>query len=149
MRFRLKSKLPTSTGRTVLNKVKQEEGALSVTRIKAQAANTQADAEAYSVIAAAKAQAERTRIEAEAQAEATRLAAKAEADAILIKAQADGQVSDQFAREMELRRVEVAKVKAYGSRTIFVPSDGPGAQMGNALAVGMAAGLGADARRTT
>ncbi|KAF9442914.1 hypothetical protein P691DRAFT_809751 [Macrolepiota fuliginosa MF-IS2] len=131
------------------NKVKQEEGALSVTRIKAQAANTQADAEAYRVIAAAKAQAERTRIEAEAQAEATRLAAKAEADAILIKAHADGQVLDQFAREMEMRRIEVAKVRAYGSKTIFVPAEGVGAQMGNALAVGMAAGMGNDARHAT
>lgn len=87
------------------------------------------------------------RIEAEAQAEATRLAAKADADAILTKAEADAQVIDQFAREMELRRTEVSKVKAYGSRTIFVPTEGPGAQLGNVLATGMAAGIGADARR--
>lgn len=100
------------------------------------------------MIAAAKAQAERTRIEAEAQAEATRLTAQAEADAILTKASADGQVLDQFAREMEMRRMEVAKVRAYGSKTIFVPTDGGvGAQMGNALAVGMASGLGAEASR--
>ncbi|EKM75069.1 hypothetical protein AGABI1DRAFT_116571 [Agaricus bisporus var. burnettii JB137-S8] len=129
------------------NKVKQEQGALSVARIKVQASNTQADSEAYRVIAAAKAEAERTRIAAEAQAEATRLAANAEADAIMTKAQADSQVVDLFAREMQLRRVEVAKVKAYGSKTIFVPSDGPGAQMGNAMAVGLAAGMGADSRR--
>jgi regulator of protease activity HflC (stomatin/prohibitin superfamily) len=127
--------------------VKQEQGALSVARIKAQTANTQADSEAYRVIAAAKADAEKTRIEAEAQAEATRLAAKAEADAIRSKADADSQVMDAFAREMQLRRVEVAKVRAYGSKAVFVPSDGPGAQMGNAMAVGLAAGLGADARR--
>ncbi|KAF8831534.1 hypothetical protein HHX47_DHR1000755 [Lentinula edodes] len=107
------------------NKVKQEEGALSVARIKAQARNTQADSEAYSVVAAAKAQAQRTRIEAEAQAEATRLAAQADAEAIRIKAAADAQVSDQFAREMELRRMEVTKVRAYGAKTVFVPSDGP------------------------
>lgn len=127
--------------------MKQEQGALSVARIKVQASNTQADSEAYRVIAAAKAEAERTRIAAEAQAEATRLAANAEADAIMTKAQADSQVVDMFAREMQLRRVEVAKVKAYGSKTIFVPSDGPGAQMGNAMAVGLAAGMGADSRR--
>ncbi|KAJ3908411.1 hypothetical protein F5879DRAFT_937483 [Lentinula edodes] len=128
------------------NKVKQEEGALSVARIKAQARNTQADSEAYSVVAAAKAQAQRTRIEAEAQAEATRLAAQADAEAIRIKAAADAQVSDQFAREMELRRMEVTKVRAYGAKTVFVPSDGPGAQMGSAMAMGMAAGMGADRR---
>lgn len=118
-----------------------------MSRIKAQSANTQADAEAYSIIAAAKAQAQRTRIEAEAQAEATRLAAKAEAEAIQIKAQADALVTDQFAREMELRRMEVNRVRAYGSKTIFVPTEGPGSQMGNAMALGMAAGMGADARR--
>jgi len=129
------------------NKVKQEEGALAVARIKAQSRNTQADAEAYSVVAAAKAQAQRLKIEAEAQAEATRLAAEAEARAIRIKADADGQVVDQFAREMELRRMEVTRVRAYGSKTIFVPAEGPGAQMGNAMAIGMAAGMGADARR--
>ncbi|GLB35293.1 putative prohibitin homologues [Lyophyllum shimeji] len=129
------------------NKVKQEEGALAVARIKAQAANTQADAEAYKIVAAAKAQAQRMKIEAEAQAEATRLAAEAEAEAIRIKAQADAEVIDQFAREMEMRRTEVARVKAYGARTVFVPAEGPGAQMGNAMAIGMAAGMGADARR--
>ncbi|KAL0566157.1 hypothetical protein V5O48_015863 [Marasmius crinis-equi] len=126
------------------NKVKQEEGALSVARIKAQARNTQADAEAYSIVAAAKAQAERVKIDASAQAEATKLAAEAEAEAIRIKAAADGQVADQFAREMQLRRLDVAKVKAYGSKTIFVPTDGTGAQMGQALAMGMAAGLGSN-----
>ncbi|KAF8061467.1 hypothetical protein FPV67DRAFT_1673110 [Lyophyllum atratum] len=129
------------------NKVKQEEGALAVSRIKAQSANTQADAEAYKIVAAAKAQAQRTKIEAEAQAEATRLAAEAEAEAVRIKAQADAQVVDQFAREMELRRMEVSRVRAYGAKTVFVPAEGPGAQMGNAMAIGMAAGMGADARR--
>jgi regulator of protease activity HflC (stomatin/prohibitin superfamily) len=129
------------------NKVKQEEGALSVTRIKAQAANTQADADAYRVIAAAKAQAQKLRIEAEAQAEATRLAAEAEASAVRIKAQADTEVIDQFAREMELRRIEVSKIQAYGSKAIFVPSESAGSQMGNALALGMAASMGSQAAR--
>lgn len=101
------------------------------------------------MIAAAQAEAERTRIEAGAQAEATRLAAEAEAAAILTKAEADAQVEDQFARQMELQRIEVSKVRAYGDRTIFVPPDGPGARMGNYLAIGMAASLGADDHRTT
>ncbi|KAK1232031.1 hypothetical protein PQX77_004837 [Marasmius sp. AFHP31] len=128
------------------NKVKQEEGALSVTRIKAQARNTQADAEAYSIVAAAKAQAERVKIEAVAQAEATKLAAQAEAEAIRTKAAADTQVADQFAREMQLRRLDVAKVQAYGSKTIFVPTEGTGSQMGQALAMGMAAGMGSNSK---
>lgn len=124
------------------NKVKKEEGSLAVTRIKAQAANTDADADAYRIIAAAKAQAQRVRIEAEAQAEATRLAAEADAGAIRAKAQADTEVRDQYAREMGLRRMEVNRVLAFGNKTIFVPSEAAGAQMGNAMALGMAAGMG-------
>lgn len=125
------------------NKVKQEEGALSVARIKAQSLNTQADADAYKVIAAAKAQAQRVRIEAEAAAEATRMAAEADAGAIRTKAKADAEVVDEFARQMEFRRMEVSRVKAFGSKAIFVPSEGLGSQLGNAMAVGMAANMGA------
>jgi len=129
------------------NKIKQEEGSLAVARVKAQSRNTQADAEAYAVIAAAKAQAERVQIEAQAQAKATRVQAEADAEAIRIKALADGNVSDQFAREMEMRRMDVLKVKAYGARTVFVPTEGVGAQFGNAMATGLATGLGVDARK--
>lgn len=107
---------------------------------------TQADSEAYSIIAAAKAQAERTKIEAFAQAEAIRLTAEAEAEAIRIKAAADAEVVDQFAREMGMRRIEVSRVQAFGNRTVFVPSDGPGSHMGSAMAVGMAAAMGSNAR---
>ncbi len=128
------------------NKVKQEEGALSVARIKAQSLNTQADADAYKVIAAAKAQAQRVRIEAEAAAEATRMAAEADAAAIRTKAKADAEVVDDFARQMEFRRMEVSRVKAFGSKTIFVPSEGLGSQLGNAMAVGMAANMGANSK---
>jgi regulator of protease activity HflC (stomatin/prohibitin superfamily) len=129
------------------NKVKQEEGALSVARIKAQAMNTQADAEAYKVITAAKAQAQKTLIEAEAQAQATKLAAEAEAEAIRIKSVADATVNDQYAREMGLRRIEVKKVQAYGPKTIFVPTESSATHMGQAMALGMAAGLGSEARK--
>ncbi|KAG1869672.1 hypothetical protein C8R48DRAFT_96699 [Suillus tomentosus] len=123
------------------NKVKQEEGALAVARIKAQSRNAQADSEAYSVIAAAKAQAERTKIEALAEAEAIRLTAEADAQAVSIRAAADAKVTDQFARGMEMRRVEVTRVQAFGNKTVFVPTDGTGVQMGNAMAVDMAAGM--------
>ena len=74
-------------------------------------------------------------------------AAEADAEAIRIKAQADTNVVDQFAREMEFRRMEVARVRAFGSKTVFVPTEGIGAQMGSSMAVGLAAGLGADARK--
>ncbi|KAH9932996.1 uncharacterized protein B0H18DRAFT_985041 [Fomitopsis serialis] len=109
------------------NRIKQEEGAL------------QSDSQAYSVVAAAKAEAQKVQIEAEAQAQATRLAAEAEAAAIRIRAAADA--------DMEMRRVEVSRVQAFGSKTVFVPTDGIGAQMGSALATGLAAGMGADARK--
>lgn len=128
--------------------MKQEEGALAVARIKAKTANTQADASAYSVIATAKAQAEKLKIEAEAQAEATRLAALAEAEAIRIKARADAEVIDQYAREMGLRRMDVDKVRAYGSKTIFVPTEATASQMGSSMALGMAASMGAERKRT-
>ncbi|KAI0294021.1 hypothetical protein B0F90DRAFT_1913351 [Multifurca ochricompacta] len=102
------------------NKVKQEEGVLSVARIKAQARNAEADAEAYSTIAAAKAVAERTRIEAEAHAHATRFAAEADAEATRIKARADAEVEDVYAQEMGRRRQEIARVAAFGDKTIFL-----------------------------
>ncbi|KAH9170108.1 hypothetical protein EDB89DRAFT_2072398 [Lactarius sanguifluus] len=94
------------------NKVKQEEGVLSVARIKAKTRSAEADAEAYSTVAAAKAVAERTRLEAEAQAHATRFAAEAEAAAIRIKARADAEVADEFAQEMSRRRQEIRRVAA-------------------------------------
>ncbi|KAH8082803.1 hypothetical protein BXZ70DRAFT_958695 [Cristinia sonorae] len=124
------------------NKIKQEEGTLAVAQVKAKVRNTQAEAEAYSVVAAARAQAERLQIEAEAQAKATLLAAEADAEAIRIKAAADAKVTDAFAREMEAKRLEVNRVRAFGSKTVFVPTEGLGAQMGNVMAVGMGAQLG-------
>lgn len=111
------------------------------------AIQTQADAEAYAVVAAAKADATRLKIHAEAQAEATRLTAEAEAEAIRTKAAADAAVVDQFAREMQLKRLDVSRVKAYGNKTVFVSGESTSAAMGNALAIGMAAGMGNDARK--
>ncbi|EKM58178.1 uncharacterized protein PHACADRAFT_252284 [Phanerochaete carnosa HHB-10118-sp] len=128
------------------NKIKQEEGSLAVARVKAEARNTQADAEAYSVVAAAKAQAQKLQIEAEAQAKVTKFAAEAEAEAVRVKAEADANVRDQFAREMEFRRMEVSRVRAFGSRTVFVPTQGLGAQMADSMAVGMAAGMGSSSK---
>ncbi|KAI0039562.1 band 7 domain-containing protein [Auriscalpium vulgare] len=123
------------------NKVKQEEGTLAVARIKAKARNTEADSKAYSVIAEAKAEAERVRIAAEAQAQATKLAAEAESEAIRIKANADAAVVDQFAREMEMRRMEVRRVSAFGNKAVFVPTEGMG--VASPAMAGLAAGLGA------
>ncbi|KAI0821860.1 band 7 domain-containing protein [Trametes gibbosa] len=125
------------------NKIKQEEGALAVARIKAQSQNTIADSEAYKIVAGAQAQAKRLQIEAEAQAKATRLAAEAEAEAIRLRAAADAAVVDVFAREMELRRTEVSRVRAFGPKAVFVPTDGLGGQLGSSMAAGLAAGLGA------
>ena len=99
------------------------------------------------MVAAAKAEAQKVQIEAEAQAQARRLAAQAEAEAVRIRALADTDVHDQFAREMEMRRVEVSRVQAFGTNTVFVPTEGIGAQMGGALATGLATSMGVEARK--
>jgi len=122
------------------NKVKIQQGLLEVARVQALSSRTEADARAYAVVTKAKADGEALQISAEAEAAATRMAAQAEADAIRSRAQADQGVEDPFAREMSMRRVEVSKVEAYGSRAIFVPTDtgsGNGGGVGSALALGM------------
>lgn len=53
---------------------------------------------------------------------------------------------------MEMRRVEVQRIAAYGNKTVFVPtgtgeSSGLAEQAGNALAVGFAAGMGSKQAR--
>lgn len=65
-----------------------------------------------------------------------------------MKAAADTAIVDAFAREMQLRRTEVQRVGAFGSKAVFVPTDGLGSQMGNAMVTGMAIGMGADSRRS-
>jgi len=127
------------------NKVKQEQGVLSVARIKAQSRTAEADAEAYSTIAAAKAVAERTRLEAQAQAHATRLAAEAEAEAIRIKARADAEVANSFAQEMSRRRQEIARVSAFGNKAVFVPTESMG--VAAPILAGMAASVGVDMKK--
>ncbi|KAG8898688.1 hypothetical protein FRB99_007228 [Tulasnella sp. 403] len=131
------------------NRVKKEQGTLQVAQVHASARKTHADAEAYAIVANAKAVAEALQIDAQARAEATRLAARADADAIKLKAAADQEVTDTFAREMELRRIEVERVAAYGNKTVFVPTDSSGQGTGgvqSAMAMGFAAGLGSDMR---
>jgi len=129
------------------NKVKQEEGLLSVARIKAKARSAEADAEAYSTIAAAKAVAERTRLEAQARAHATRIQAEAEAEAIRIKARADAEVVNDFAQEMGRRRQEVARVGAFGNKAVFVPTESMG--VAAPVLAGMAASVGVDMAKPT
>ncbi|KAJ8489521.1 hypothetical protein ONZ45_g13550 [Pleurotus djamor] len=97
----------------------------------------------YAVIAVAKAHAEQIEIEAQAQASATKLAAEADAEAIRVKSEADARVRDEFARSMIYKRVEVEKVKAYGPKTVFAPSEAKSTELGNVMALGMAAGMGA------
>lgn len=97
--------------------------------VKAQQTKTEADARAYTIIAQAKADAEALEIAAKAKASATRLAAQADADALVTKANAGAGVKDEFAREMELRRLEVQRVGAYGNKTVFV-GDGAGGAAG-------------------
>ncbi|KAG8738674.1 hypothetical protein FRC12_016660 [Ceratobasidium sp. 428] len=130
------------------NKVKQEQGALLVAQVKAQARKTEAEALAYATITAAKAEAEALTIAAEARAAATKLQAQAEAEAVSARATADSKVDDSFAQEMEVRRVDVERVRAFGSRAVFVPCEtggvSGGGPVGSALMTGMAMRLGHD-----
>ena len=48
---------------------------------------------------------------------------------------------------MELRRIDVAPVKASVSRTVVAPADGMGSQMRDATATGLAAAMGVESRR--
>lgn len=129
------------------NRIKKEQGTLQVAQVQASARKTQADADAYAIVADAKARAEALQIEATARAEATRLAARADADAIRLKASADQDVTDGFAREMQARRVEVQRVAAYGNKTVFVPMEGAGGNIHTALTMGLAGSLGSDLKK--
>ena len=80
-------------------------------------------------------------IEAEAQAHATRLAAEADAEAIKIKAKADAAVEDPYAREKGLRRIEIARVQAFGSKNVFVPTEAAGTKMEDYYSFGLAKGM--------
>lgn len=56
-------------------------------------------------------------------------------------------MADAFAREMEVRRVDVERVRAFGSRAVFVPTETGGVTgntVNNALMTGMALRLGHD-----
>ncbi|PVF96093.1 hypothetical protein CPB86DRAFT_527708 [Serendipita vermifera] len=120
------------------NFVKKEQGKLEVARVQAQTRKTEADANAYAVVAAAKADAEALKIAAEAQAEATRIAAAAESDAIRARGEADRGIVDGFAREMSAKRIEVKRVEAFGNRTVFVPTETSGnGGIGSAMALGL------------
>jgi len=61
------------------------------------------------------------------------------------KSKAAEDVRDEFSREMELRRLEVRRVGAYGNNAVFVQGDGgaglaPSMAQGLALARGLKAG---------
>ncbi|GAA6013043.1 hypothetical protein JCM10207_006150 [Rhodosporidiobolus poonsookiae] len=111
------------------NRTKASEGALAVARVTAQQRKTEADAQAYATIAAAK-----------AAAEAIEIAAQARANAVRIEADADANVRDEQARRMQMARVEVDRVAAYGNRAVFVPTD---SAFGSNLAGGFAFSAGA------
>ncbi|KAH9013575.1 hypothetical protein EDB85DRAFT_1899649 [Lactarius pseudohatsudake] len=88
-------------------KVKQEEGVLSVARIKAQARTVR--------------RGRRRRILDRRGAHATRFAV--EAVAIRINARADAEVVDEFALETSRRRQEIQRIAAFGHKAVFVPTE--------------------------
>lgn len=44
-------------------------------------------------------------------------------------------------------RLEIARIKAFGSKAVFVPTEGLGSQIGSSMAIGMGASMGNEARR--
>ncbi|KAH9008206.1 hypothetical protein EDB84DRAFT_1447088 [Lactarius hengduanensis] len=103
------------------NKVKQEEGVLSVARIKAQA---RTDADAYSTVA-----------------ERTRRSSQWRRWRFSIKARADAEVADEFAQETSRRRQEIQRIAAFGHKAVFVPTE-----VMDVVLAGMVAGVGVDLR---
>ncbi|KAL8279263.1 hypothetical protein RQP46_008300 [Phenoliferia psychrophenolica] len=105
------------------NRVKKEEGSLQVAQVQARQRKTDADAGAYALVAQAKAQAEGVKIAAQAEAEAIRITAKADAEAIALRGDADSLVKDGHARAIQVARIEVQRVSAFGDKTVFVPTE--------------------------
>lgn len=62
-----------------------------------------------------------------------------------MRAAAEAQVADDYAKEMGRRRVEVARVAAFGERAVFVPMESMTQGFGGAVAAGMAASMGTQA----
>ena len=46
-----------------------------------------------------------------------------------------------------MRRVEVERVRAFGSRAVLVPTDGMAAGVSGLMLAGMAAGIGAELKK--
>ncbi|KZO95180.1 band 7 domain-containing protein [Calocera viscosa TUFC12733] len=130
------------------NRVKKEEGQLQVAQVQARQRQAVADSDAYTVVSKARADAQASAIAAEAKAQSIRIQAAAEADAIKMKARAVAEIEDAFAREVELKRLEIQRVAAFGNKAVFVPASEPGmaSGMSNAMTLGMAAGMGRDVR---
>jgi hypothetical protein len=107
--------------------------------------HAESDAEAYSIIAAARVVAECMHIEVEASVHVMRLAVEAEAKAIRIRARTDPDVVDTFVQEMGRRRQEVSQVAAFVNKGVFVPAEVIG--VASLALAGMAAGVSAELRK--
>ncbi|KAH9069876.1 hypothetical protein EDB83DRAFT_2518224 [Lactarius deliciosus] len=110
------------------NKVKQEEGVLSVARIKAQACTVR--------------QGRRRRILDRRGAHATEFAV--EAVAIRIKARVDAEVADEVVQETSRHRQEIQHIAAFGHKAVFVPTEVM--DVASQVLAGMVAGVGVDSR---
>ncbi|BGP37975.1 hypothetical protein JCM10449v2_001902 [Rhodotorula kratochvilovae] len=91
------------------NRVKAHEGAPRVAQVAAKQLETEADAKACSVNANAR----------RAQAEAVEIAAQARAHAVRLEAVADAEVKAEQTRRMQLARIDVDRVAAYGNKAVL------------------------------
>ncbi|KAH9069835.1 hypothetical protein EDB83DRAFT_2551058 [Lactarius deliciosus] len=116
------------------NKVKQEEGVLSVARIEAQARTVRRDRHRRIL--------ERRGSQGRRRAHATEFAV--EVVAIRIKARADAEVANEFAQETSRRRQEIERIAAFGHKAVFVPTEVM--DVASQVLAGMVAGVGVDLR---
>jgi hypothetical protein len=122
------------------NRRKKQEGDLRVAQLQNEQRKQAAENDALLAISAAKGRAEALRVEAEARAQATLVQARAEAEAARITAEADAAIASGFAQGQARARIEVARTKAYGDKTVFVSADMP--QLGGAMALSQALEVG-------
>ncbi|KAH9160062.1 hypothetical protein EDB89DRAFT_1915237 [Lactarius sanguifluus] len=111
------------------NKVKHEEGVLSVALINAQARTGRRILD-------------RRGSQGRREVHATQFAV--EAVAIRIKVRADAEVADEFAQETNRRRQEIQPIAAFGHKAVFVPTEVM--DVASQVLAGMMAGVGVDSR---
>ncbi|KAG8822396.1 hypothetical protein FRC17_009570, partial [Serendipita sp. 399] len=124
--FQPKLRLPMSIVKAP-NGVKKEQGRLEAAHVQAQTKQQEANADAYTVVAAAKGTVEALEI--------NRADSGCRCSFYPHWTTADKDIEDPFAREMNASGVEVSRVQACGNRAMFIPAES-GAGIKSSIALG-------------